>query len=145
MFIQRIFHVRHDLDTTRRLLGDLCQYSPRREAMEKMIITSEGVAQIECALPSGEHTTCVLVELPSENPNQVLFQSTTGNIEVSGLLEFIPIRPNLTEVQLTVSYSPRSFLLRVRDLFCGDIRSYFDRQLNRLRDGLEAPALAVAS
>src|SRR3954470_5997155 len=104
MFIQKVLHIHRSLEETRAQLSKLPTLCPQFSGLDKAVVTEDGVGQFDCALPHGLRAHCVLVELPTADPNQVLFQSTAGNVELSGLIEFAPVRDNLTEVQITMEY-----------------------------------------
>jgi hypothetical protein len=51
-----------------------------------------------------------------------------GNAEVAGMIEFFPIRPNLTEVVLTLDYDAMSPLQKA----CDTLDRFLNRQLSRI-------------
>ncbi len=132
MFFQKVFHVHSPLAETKRQLGQLTKLRSRLPGLNKAVITADGVAQFECAVEEGLALHAVLVELPTDEANQVLFKSTVGNVRVAGLLELSAIRPEVTEVQLTLEYSLRSFAGRVLDLCTRKVERYVDDSLRAL-------------
>src|SRR4051794_26728528 len=110
MFIQKIFHVHSPLAETKTRLSRVQAYRAHLQGVRKALVTAEGVGQFDCALSRGLRAHCVLVELPTGEENQILFKSTTGNVNLAGVIEFVPIRENLTEVQLTIEYGFRSVI-----------------------------------
>ena len=130
MFIQKVLHIHRSLDETRAQLSNLASFE-------------NGVGQFDCPLPRGLRVHGVLVELPTADPNQILFQSTTGNVELSGLIEFTPVRENLTEVQLTMEYGFKSPLAAMCDRLFRCVEQFFQRQLAAAQVQVEG-ALAAA-
>lgn len=151
MFIQKIFHVHHNLEDTKTRLAHTQSYRRCMEGVNKATVTADGVAQFDVAIPKGFHVHFVLVELPTPDSNQVLFQSSAGNMDISGLLEFTEIRPNLTEVQLTLEYRFQSLWHSVIDAFTGVSERFLERQLRCLQSWLDGtldqpvPARATSS
>jgi hypothetical protein len=144
MFIQKVFHVRLGLEQTKAALKNVDLYGSELEGMRKAALTPEGSAHVECEMPSGLRTNCVISELPSENPNQALFRSTDGNLEVCGLVEFIPIRDQLTEVQLTLDYAFESSIHALIDRITNDTDKFINRLLERIIDWLNCAAFALS-
>ncbi|HEV7405480.1 MAG TPA: SRPBCC family protein [Chthoniobacteraceae bacterium] len=143
MFIQKVLHIHRSLDETRAQLANLAGLRRRLPGVETAVITEDGTGQFDCALPRGLRVHCVLVELPTADPNQILFQSTTGNVDLSGLLEFTPVRENLTEVQITLEYGFKSPLAAICDRLFRCVEAFFLRQLAATQVQIEG-ALAVA-
>jgi hypothetical protein len=143
MLIQKIFHVHQGLEETKARLAHVQNYRQYLEGVRKAVITEDGVAQFDCVLPDGGFRAhMVLVELPTQDENQVLFRSTAGNVEVSGLLEFFPIKDNLTEVQLTLDYSLRSPFASIFNAFTAPLERFMNRQLRRLQEILNGEYLS---
>jgi hypothetical protein len=101
--------------------------------LKKAIITADGVAEFECEVDSQLDLQAVLVELPSDDQNQVLFQSTVGNVRVAGMLELSPIKPGVTEVQLTVEYTLCSLVARAVDFCTKRVERYVEGALRSLQ------------
>ena len=134
MLIQKIFHVHQGLEATKARLAHVQSYRQYLDGVRKAVITEDGVAQFDCVIPDGGFRAhMVLVELPTQDENQVLFRSTAGNVEVSGLLEFFPIKDNLTEVQLTLEYSLRSPVASIFNVFTASLERFMNRQLRRMQ------------
>jgi uncharacterized membrane protein len=143
MFIQKVLHIHRSLDETRAQLANVAAFRRQLTGLETAVVTGDGVGQFDCALPRGLRVHCVLVELPTPEPNQVLFQSTTGNVELSGLIEFTPVRDNLTEVQITMEYVFKSPMAALCDRLFRCVEQFFQRQLAAAQVQVEG-ALAAA-
>jgi uncharacterized membrane protein len=148
MFIQKVLHIHRNLDQTRSQLSNITAFRTQPHGVETAMITEGGTGQFDCALPHGLRVHCVLVELPTPDPNQILFQSTAGNVELSGLIEFAPVRENLTEVQITMEYGFKSPMAAVCDRVFRCVEEFFLRQLEAAQvqvEGALAAARGVAS
>jgi len=139
MLIQKIFHVHSPLSETKGRLSRMHAYRPQLAGVRKAVVTSDGVGQFDCELSHGLRAHCVLVELPTGEPNQILFRSTTGNVNLAGVVEFVPIRENLTEVQLTIEYGFRSPIHNLLNRLFKCVDSFLHRQLATLQSFLEGP------
>ncbi len=137
MLIQKVFHVHLPISEAKEALANVHFYRRHLEGVKKAVLTSDGVGQFDCEMPNGYHAHCVLVELPTEEPNISLFQSTAGNLEVSGLVEFVPVRDNFTEVQLTVEYTFKSTIHALVDAMTNGAEQFLNRQLARLESWLD--------
>jgi hypothetical protein len=143
MLLQKIIHVRQGLEDTKSRLANLHNYRRHFEGVQKALITAEGVAQFDCTMQNGFRAHFVLVELPTEEENQVFFRSTAGNVDVAGLIEFFEIRPGLTEVQLTVEYSLKSPVQSLLDSVTGGVERFVNQQLRRLQAVMDGNPLPL--
>jgi hypothetical protein len=145
MLLQKTFHIHKDISATKTRLANLQYYRRHLEGVEKAVITADGVAQFEFVAGNGFHGHFVTAELPTEDANQVLFQTTAGNVEIAGLIEFFEVRADLTEVQLTAEYTIKSPVHRLLDRLTGGIERFVNSQLRRLQAALDnAPFPAPA-
>jgi hypothetical protein len=143
MFIQKVLHIHRSLDETRTQLSNLAGFRRPLSGGKTAVISEDGAGQFDCALPRGLRVHGVLVELPTADPNQILFQSTAGNVDLSGLIEFTPVRETLTEVQITMEYGFRSPMAAVCDRLFRCVERFFLRQLAAAQIQVEG-ALAAA-
>jgi hypothetical protein len=94
---------------------------------------------------------CQLELLPTDDRHQVLFHSTGGEMELCGLMELLPVRDHLTEVQLTLEYEIQSPLRRVLDRLLGVMNRRIDRQILNMKRQMddagapESPARFIPS
>ena len=76
--------------------------------------------------------------LPTDDEHQVLFHSTGGEVELCGLMELLPVRDRLTEVQLTLEYEIQSPLRRLLDRLLGVMHRRVDRQILDMKRQMDA-------
>ncbi len=143
MLIQKTFHLAMHKDVAREKLLNLREYRNDLSEVEEAIVDEEGEARFEFHLPYGLRGKIVLVRVEGDNPAQTLFRSHGGNMEILGVLEFFEIKPNLTEVVLTLDYSFASPFFRLVDYFSHAMEHFIDRQLERVEAHFARPILGV--
>jgi len=136
MLINKIFHLRQPLPEARRRLREFGNWTGSKgdAEMNCSMIEHEGIERFEFSPRPGERVSADIQELPGDDPNRILFRSVGGNAEVAGMIEFFPIRPNLTEVVLTLdcddAVSPLQKAFDTLDRF-------LNRQLARIEGCME--------
>ena len=140
MFIQKIFHINLGAEQTRTRLSNLQIFRRHLEGVQKAVITVDGVAQFDCVTSNGFRAHAVVVELPTQDKNQVLFRSTAGNVELAGLIEFFEVKDDLTEVQLTLEYAIKSPVHSVLDSVTASMERFINRALGSLEAAINGEA-----
>ena len=79
--------------------------------------------------------------MPGDDPNRILFRSVDGTVELAGMIELFPIRPNLTEAVLTVEYEALSPLQKAIDAMSIALDRFLNRQLARIEGCMARGAL----
>lgn len=133
MLIQKIFHVRQDLDETKARLSNFNHYRRVFDGVSATIPPEDGVAHFRFVTGNGFRASVELLEIPTDDCNQTLFLSTDGNMEVLALVEYFSIRPTLTEVQVTIEYTLKSHMHAVLDAVTASVDRFVNRQLRRLQ------------
>lgn len=139
MLLQKTFHLHALQEVAKARLADLAGYRRQFTDVETAVQTPDGKAQFVFRLPWGFRADVELAKLPGENPAQTLFRSTRGNVEVLGVLEYFQIRPNLTEVVLTLDYTIVSPVFRLIDRFGHCVDRFLNQQLGRLEVHFDHP------
>ena len=137
MLIQKVFHVHQNTEETKTRLANLHGYRRELEGFRKAVVTADGVGHFDFTTGNGFEAQFSAAELPSEDPDQVLFQSTEGNIEVAGMIEFVAIRENLTEVQITLDYTIKSPIHSILDAVTASVDRFVNQQLRRIQGHFE--------
>ncbi|MES2569746.1 MAG: hypothetical protein V4710_06780 [Verrucomicrobiota bacterium] len=140
MLIQKIFHVRQSLSETQNRLLELGNHLGALEGVRHSA-RDDQPTHLELVTGSGFYADLVLEQLPCEEPGQILFRSTGGNLEVTGLFELFEIRNDLTEVQLTLDYSVRETLPSLLETALVSIDRLITRQLRTVRTWLTTGVL----
>ncbi len=134
MFIDKIFHLRQPVAEARRRLRELDMWTAWVEDAEvRCWMSGEGVGRVEFGT-NGDRMSADIEELAGEDPNQILFRSVRGDLELAGILELVAIRPDLTEVTLTLDYEPARGVRRV----VVAVDAFLDRQLARIERSFRA-------
>lgn len=133
MLIQKVFHVRQSLEATLARLADFRSYRRALEGVDVESWVSGDAAWLEFTTGNGFRAQLEFEALPSEEPNQVLFRTRRGNMQVVGLLECVAIRSDLTEVQLTLEYTIHSPMHSILDAVTASFDRFLNRQLRRLQ------------
>ncbi|MGA3170239.1 MAG: hypothetical protein ABSE62_04430 [Chthoniobacteraceae bacterium] len=129
MFIDKIFHLRQPLPEVRRRLRKPRTWSAWQEDPEVhcSLMEWDGM-RFEFATRQADRFCTHIEELPGRDPNRILFRSVRGNVALAGMLELIPIRPNLTEVVLSLDCEAPSPMQKVVEA----VDRFLNRQLTRL-------------
>ncbi len=142
MTIEKIFHIHQPVEETKNRLSHLWSYRHHLPGMTKAWISKEGEAVFAFSLPGGFTADLRLEQIDAEHPNQILFRSSGGNVDMVGMLEFVEVGKNLTEVELTLNYELESPWFRSLDHLMGWMDGFLNRQLDSLRShfqGIAAP------
>jgi uncharacterized membrane protein len=129
MLLQKTFHLHQSIDEARATLTDLQNTRNLLSGIRQAAVTAEGTLSVECAMSRGLLAKVEIAGLPTDEEDQMLFRSVAGNIEVAGLVELYEVRPNCTEVQLTLDYTLKSSVHRFLDATAGVVDRYVNRQL----------------
>ena len=138
MLINKIFHLREPLPEARQRLREFGNWtgSENDAEMNCSMIEVEGIERFEFSPRRGERVEQVVAdiqEVPGDDPNRILFRSVGGNAKLAGMIEFFPIRANLTEVVLTLDYDSVSPLQKAFDT----LDRFLNRQLSRIEGCME--------
>jgi uncharacterized membrane protein len=144
MFIEKFFHINLPVTETKTRLNRVNSYRRELESMHKAIVTDEGLAHFEFEVGMDHSAWVDLVQLPSPDENTILFRSTRGTVEMTGMIEFCPIKPNLTEVKFALDYEIKSILHRAVDRLSGTIDAFLNRQLQAIQSHFEGVGTLAA-
>ena len=128
MLINKIFHLRQPVAEARQHLRSFGTWSGDDGEVQCSMIEREGIEHLECSTTEGHRVSTNIEELPGDDPNRILFRSVGGNVELAGMIELFPIRPNLTEVVLTLEYEAVSPMRKVFEA----VDRFLNRQLARV-------------
>ena len=143
MLIQKTFHLGMRGEIAREKLLNLREYRNELVDVEQATVDAEGVAHFVFHLPYKIHGKVALVRAPGDNPGQLLFRSREGNMDVLGVLECFEIKPDLTEIVLTLDYSFTSPVARLVDYFSHTMERFIDEQLGRIEAHFARPITGI--
>jgi hypothetical protein len=134
MLIHKIFHLRQPISEAREWLLDVgtCNERERDFEMTCSTVGREGIGRLEFRVGHGELVTADIEEVLGDDPNRILFRSVRGAVELAGMIELFPIRPNLTEAVLTVEYEAKSPVQKALEAVSMALDGFINRQLARI-------------
>src|SRR5476649_2428402 len=145
MLIQKVFHVKKSATETKSRLSDLGLYERQLHGVKRAALVTDGVGEFEFEIGNGFLAAADIGVIAGENPNEVLFHSVKGNVEIAGMVEFYEAKPNLTEIILTIDYSIRAPFYRLLDSMTDSVDRFFNQQLRALESALNEPATVPAN
>lgn len=112
MLTQKTFHLPMPWRTARARLARFAEYRRKCVYVQDALVPERDVIRLLFKLPFHfqGHIDLALVE--GETPTQLLFRSQGGAIQLIGLMEYFEVRPDMTEIVLTVDYVITSRLHR---------------------------------
>jgi signal-transduction protein with cAMP-binding, CBS, and nucleotidyltransferase domain len=108
----------------------------------KATVTSSKTVDFCFRGPFGFQAHTVLVAADSNSPDQYAFESSGGNIDVMGLVDFAEVRPHCTEVTLAVHYEIKNKIFAWLDRKFRFVDAFLNSELRSIRahfEGIAAP------
>jgi hypothetical protein len=109
----------------------------------KATVTSSKTVDFSFRGPLGFKAHTVLVSAGDHAPNQRSFESSGGNIDVMGLVDFCEVRPKCTEVTLAVHYEIKNKIFAFLDRKFRFVDAFLNSELRSLRAHFEGVAAPV--
>src|SRR5215211_1883527 len=94
MLLQKTLHMSQSLDECKSRLASIQSYRRQFVMVTKATVTSSKTVDFSFRGPLGFEARTVLLSVESDAPDQFAFESSGGNLDVMGLVEFTEIRPN---------------------------------------------------
>lgn len=132
------------LEECKSRLASIQSYRRQFVMVTKATVTSSKTVDFSFRGPFGFEAHTVLLAADSATPEQFAFESTGGNIDVMGLVEFTPIRPNCTEVTLAVHYEIKNKVFAWLDRKLRFVDAFLNSELRSIRSHFEGIAAPVA-
>lgn len=129
-------------------LSSIQSYRRQFLMVTKATVTSSKTVDFSFRGPLGFKAHTVLVAADSDSPHQYAFESSGGNIEVMGLVDFCAVRPNCTEVTLAVHYEIKNKVFAWLDRKLRFVDAFLNSELRSIRahfEGIAAPVREPAS
>lgn len=145
MILHKIFHLKSPVNEAKAMLMDVRAYRSRLEDIHRLTQYAGGESAWTVSLPGNLTADLRIRGLKADNENLVLFASTEGDVRVQGMIEFVPIRDGLTQVELTINYRLNSFVGRWADRFTNLVERFVDKQLTAVRAHFEGLASVESS
>lgn len=144
MLLQKTLHMNQSLDECKARLAGIQSYRRQFVMVTKATVTSSKTVDFSFRGPFGFEAQTVLMSVESDSPDQYNFESTGGNIELMGLVDFSAIRPNCTEVTLAVHYEIKNKLFAWLDRKLHFVDAFLNSELRSIRSHFEGIAAPVA-
>ena len=125
-------------------LSSIQSYRRQFLMVTKATVTSSKTVDFSFRGPLGFEARTVLLSAESDNPDQFAFESTGGNIDLMGIVDFTQIRPNCTEVTLAVHYEIKNRLFAWLDRRFKFVDAFVTSEMRSIRahfEGIAAPVV----
>ncbi len=142
MLLQKTLHMSQSLPECKARLASIHSYRRQFLAVTKATVTSSKTVDFSFRGPLGFEANTVLLAADSDS-DQLAFESTGGNIDAMGIIDFAEVRPNCTEVTVAVHYELRNKFFAWLDRRFKFVDSFLTAEMRSLRahfEGIAAPA-----
>ncbi|MDQ6656422.1 MAG: hypothetical protein M3Y80_11485 [Verrucomicrobiota bacterium] len=125
-------------------LSSIQTYRRQFVMVTKATVTSSKTVDFSFRGPLGFQAHTVLLATDTDEKNQYAFESSGGNIDVMGIVDFAEIRPNCTEVTLAVHYDIKNKLFAWLDRRFNFVDAFVTSEMRSIRAHFEGIAAPVA-
>src|SRR5689334_24219408 len=112
MLLQKTLHMGQSLLECKNRLANIHSYRRQFVMVTRAIVTSSKTVDFSFLGPLGFMGHTVLLGLDGDSPDQVVFESVGGNLDLMGIVDFTEVRPNCTEITLAVHYEIKMYFSR---------------------------------
>lgn len=144
MLLQKTLHMSQSLAECKFRLSSIQAYRRQFVMVTKATVTSSKTVDFSFRGPIGFEARTVLLAAESDDPNQFAFESTGGNIDLMGIVDFAQIKPDCTEVTLAVHYEIKNKLFAWLDRHVRFVDAFVTSELRSIRahfEGIAAPVV----
>ena len=144
MLLQKTLHMNHSAAECKSRLSSIQSYRRQFLMVTKATVTSSKTVDFSFRGPLGFEARTVLLSADSDNPDQFAFESTGGNIDVMGIVDFTQIKPNCTEVTLAVHYDIKNRFFAWLDRRFKFVDAFVTSEMRSIRahfEGIAAPVV----
>ncbi len=144
MLLQKTLHMNLPLPECKSRLGSLHSYRRQFLKVTRAIVTSSRTVDFSFRGPLAFEAQTVLMSVEDDSPNRYAFESVGGNIDLMGLIEFVEMRSNCTEVTIAVHYEIKNRLFAWLDRRLHFVEAFMTSELRSIRshfEGIAAPYL----
>ena len=143
MLLQKTLHMSQSATECKARLAAIQSYRRHFVMVTKATVTSSKTVDFSFSGPLGFEAHTILLSTESDNADQVAFESTGGNIDLMGLVDFAEIRPNCTEVTLAVHYEIKNKLFAWLDRRFKFMDAFLTSEMRSIRAHFEGIAAQV--
>lgn len=144
MLLQKTLHMSQSLAECKTRLSSIQSYRRQFLMVTKASVTSSKTVDFSFRGPLGFEARTVLLAADSDNSDQFAFESTGGNIELTGIVDFTEIRSSCTEVTLALHYEIKNKLFAWLDRHFNFVDAFVTSELRSIRahfEGIAAPVV----
>lgn len=144
MVLQKTLHMNQSAAECKTRLASIQSYRRQFVMVTKATVTSSKTVDFSFRGPLGFEARTVLLSVESEAPEQFVFESVGGNIDLMGLVDFTEIRPSCTEITLAVHYEIKNKLFAWLDRRFHFVDAFVTSELRSIRahfEGIAAPVV----
>jgi hypothetical protein len=142
MLLQKTLHMGQSLLECKNRLANIYSYRRQFVMVTRAIVTSSKTVDFSFRGPLGFAGHTVLLGLDSDSPDQLVFESVGGNLDLMGIVDFTEVRPNCTEITLAVHYKIKNIFFAWLDRRLHFMEAFVNRELRTIRahfEGIAAP------
>jgi ribosome-associated toxin RatA of RatAB toxin-antitoxin module len=143
MLLQKTLHMSQSLNECKARLANIQSYRRQFVMVTKATVTSSKTIDFSFRGPLGFEAHTVIAAVENGPPDEFAFESWGGNLDLTGLVEFAPVRPDCTEVTLLLHYEIKSKLYAWLDRKFGFMDAFVTAELRSLRGHFEGIATPV--
>jgi hypothetical protein len=121
-------------------LASIQSYRRQFLMVTKATVTSSKTVDFSFRGPLGFQARTILLAVDSDSPNEHAFESVGGNIDLMGLIDFVEIRPNCTEITLAVHYEIKNKFFAWLDRRLHFVNAFVTSELRSIRSHFEGVA-----
>jgi uncharacterized membrane protein len=140
MLLQKTLHMSQPLAECRARLASIQSYRRQFLMVTRATVTSSKTVDFSFRGPLGFEAHTVVLSVESDSPDQYAFESVGGNVDLMGIVDFVEIRPNCTEITLAVHYEIRNKLFALLDRRLHFVDSFVTAELRSVRAHFEGIA-----
>lgn len=142
MLLQKTLHMSHSLAECKSRLSSIQSYRRQFVMVTKATVTSSKTVDFSFRGPLGFEARTVLLAADSDSTDQIAFESSGGNIDIMGIVDFTEIKPSCTEITLAVHYEIKNKLFAWLDRKFHFVDAFVTSELRSIRahfEGIAAP------
>lgn len=140
MLLQKTLHMSQPLRECKARLASIQSYRRQFLMVTRATVTSSKTVDFSFRGPLGFEAHTVFLSVESDSPNQYAFESVGGNINVMGIVDFVEIRANCTEVTLAFHYEIKNKAFAWLDRRLRFVDSFITAELRSIRAHFEGIA-----
>ncbi|HEV3409373.1 MAG TPA: hypothetical protein VG095_03705 [Chthoniobacterales bacterium] len=144
MLLQKTLHMSQSLAECKARLSSIQSYRRQFVMVTKATVTSSKTVDFSFRGPLGFEARTVLLAADSDNDDQIAFESSGGNIDIMGIVDFAEIKASCSEVTLAVHYEIKNKLFAWLDRKFHFVDAFVTSELRSIRAHFEGIAAPVA-